>query len=147
MVFYSVDIYKSKQGTILIIPDAFNKKGLLQATDVFEKLEDISQVNVLGQLVKECFQISQASPVVEYGKDREPTYQKATGIKSWAKFFREHIYVSGVWKLQQGYRFSPLKKRRGGYVGEKGDPEVEIGEDSSDEEIGAAVLKAFSYLE
>jgi len=145
---YSVGIYKDKKGGLLFIPDGFDKNGIGRALNCFKKLEQPYAGNVIGKMVKECLNISKETPTIEDVKALGNVFKMATGMKGWSKFSKEHLHVVSSLDPEKGYRFAPLKRvRGGGYLGEKGDPVIEIGLDSSDEEIGEAVIKAFAFLE
>lgn len=143
----SVSVYRSKKGYTLLIPYGSDKQGIGRALDVFGKLDQPFDAKTLGKVVREYLQVSKDSPVVE-DMTAVGVFERATGIKGWAKFSREHLLVGVVWNPEKGYKISPMKRAKGGgYLSEKGDPVIEIGLDSLDEEIGEAVLKAFSHLE
>jgi hypothetical protein len=143
---YSIGIYMDRKGALLFIPDGFDKNQIRRALNCFNKLEQPYEQKAIGEVIKETFLISQNTPMIEDIKTLENVFERATGTKGWSKFSKEHLHVSVVLS-DQGYRFAPLKRvRGGGYLGEVGDPVIEIGLDSSDQEIGEAVIRAFSFF-
>ncbi len=145
---YSVSVYKDKKGALILIPTAFDKQGLRRSLDIFKKLEESYDAEVLGETLRQYFQISKNSPVIQDVKSIGSAFEMATGIKNWSKFSKDRICVGAGWNLEKGYRIVPMKRvKGGGYLSEKGDPVVELGLDSSDKEIGEGVIKAFSFLE
>ncbi|MDU4961615.1 MAG: hypothetical protein E6X17_13265 [Sporomusaceae bacterium] len=143
---YSIGVYRDRKGALLFVPDGFDKNGIGRSLDWFEKIELPYSHKSIGKAVKETLNISRNAPVIEDVKALGNVFERATGIKGWAKFSKEHLCVSAALS-DQGYRFAPLKRvRGGGYLGEVGDPVIEIGLDSSEEEIGETVVRAFSFL-
>jgi hypothetical protein len=145
---YSVSIYKSKKGSLLLIPNGFDKHGIRRALDVFIKKEQPYDIEDLGQTLRELFNLSKDTPVIEDVKVLGRVFEIATGLKGWARFSKEHLCVGAGWNPEKGYQFIPRKRvKGGGYLSEKGDPVIKLGLGSIDEEIGKAVLEAFAYLE
>lgn len=145
---YSVHVHKSIRGNVLIIPFGIDKNRIRRALNFPKQLENIHDSNELGLAVRESFLVSEKSPVIEDIKSLPNVYRDATGIISWAKFAKEHFVVACSWDPERGYTFEPWERQKdNSYMPRKIRNIIEIGLGSTNEEIGEAIIKAFSLLE
>lgn len=142
---HSISIYKDKKDTLIIVPIPQHIRGYGWQIDrpvIIEKPYDFS---LIGGKAKECFEIS--AKETPYNGEKGFDYEKATGIKNYAKFTRERRRVFGGMYVEKGYyQFMPSKRERGGgYTPINYDKEevYTISIDTTDEEIGRMIMKAF----
>lgn len=140
-----IDIYKNKKGHFIIVPSGVDRNGIGRNLNSFKKLEEPVDVEGLGKTIKEYLKISEESAIIEDVKALGNVFEMATGIKGWSEFSKEHVLVSVIKNSESKYKISPMKRvKGGGYLSEKGDPELELETNAFNEDIGEAVIKAFS---
>lgn len=140
-----VSIYKDKKGTIIIVPVPQHINGYGWEIDrpvIINKPYDFS---LIGRKAKECFEV--AAKETPYYGDKGFDFEKATGIKNYAKFTRERKSVFGMFFIEKGYYiFRPSKRERGGGytpINKAKEEVYTISIDTTDEEIGRMIMKAF----
>ncbi|MBP2658493.1 MAG: hypothetical protein H6Q69_1525 [Firmicutes bacterium] len=145
---YTVEVYKSNRGKVLIVPYGFDKNGVRRALNFPKQLPSIQETGGLGLTVKESFLVSKNSPIIEDVKSFPNVFEAATGTKSWTKFAKEHLLVDCSWEPGQGFTFEPMERQNdSSYMPRKNQEIIKLNIDSSDEEIGQAIQKAFSFIE
>ncbi|MFX4260916.1 hypothetical protein ACOBQJ_01820 [Pelotomaculum propionicicum] len=147
-MIYNVSIYKDKKDNILLIPYVFDEHGIRRKYNKPVTLEKPYQSFVIGKSVRECFKVS-IETKCQQSEQAVNVWQIATGIKSWYKFSKERLCVSGKFNPEEGYTFLPLKRQSDGSYTPEGIEIIHLtaGLDAPDEEIGELVLKAFSFLD
>lgn len=147
-MIYNVSIYKDKNDTILLIPYVPDEHGIRRMYNKPVKLNKSYHNHSIGKSVRECFKVS-IETKCQLSKQVVNVWQITTGVKSWHKFSRERLCVSGKFNPEEGYTFLPLKRKPDGSYSREGLEKISLTAalDATDEEIGEMVLRSFSYLE
>lgn len=144
---HSISIFMDKKKKkIIIIPVPRHIRGygwLIDKPVVIDKPYDLSTI---GEKARECFQV--AADETPYHGETGFDFKKM-GAKSHADFNRGKKNVSGYMDVEKGYyQFRPTKRHWGGGYGPISgikEEEFNISIDTTDEEIGSCIMKAFEY--
>lgn len=145
---YTVEAYKSNHGKVLIVPYGFDKNGVRRALNFPRQLPSILETCDLGRAVRESFLVSKNSPVIEDVKSLPNVFERVTGTKSWTKFAKEHLLVDCSWEPEKGFTFELMERQKdSSYIPRNNQDIIKLYINSTDEEIGQAIQKAFSFIE
>jgi hypothetical protein len=140
-MIYTVGVYRDKKDDILIIPTSRDEYGIginLNNPIVINPSHDPSN---LGKMLNEGFEYCKKTPFL-HSKDAVDVHEIVTGIKSYAKFSKDRLYLNVALDLKRGYFFYPGKRvKGGGYT--FGKIVIEEPLKATDQQLGETLLKAF----
>ncbi|MFX4260917.1 contact-dependent growth inhibition system immunity protein [Pelotomaculum propionicicum] len=142
---HRISIYKDKKEIIIIVPVPRHINGYGWQIDKPAIIKNPSDVSFVGKKARESFEM--AAKETPFHGEKGFDYEQVTGTKNYAKFTRERKNVWGYMDIDKGYYiFRPSKRERGGGytpINKAREKEYTLSIDSTDEEIGRMIMKAF----
>ncbi|NBD24195.1 hypothetical protein [Paenibacillus glycinis] len=140
---YSIGAYKHKDGTILLIPFAFDQDGVRRNLNIPRIYKLPYDLGGIGHGINECLEFSKMRYSLE--DLMQQVFKIVTGEGSYSKFSKNRLRADVILKEKIGYSFEPMKRcNDGSYEGmEKEEKKIEKNLQTSNIDLGESLLKVF----
>lgn len=144
---YRVSVYQDSQGQVLIIPNAKDEHGISVEINRPLILDRPYQASEIGECIRAGLQICTSEPF-QHSKDFVKVHEIITGSKSYRKFSKKRSALLIIMNTENEYTLLPLQRYPDGSYRPNAEkyPQMKLSADSSNEQIGEAVIAQLGSL-
>ncbi|WP_270881618.1 hypothetical protein [Paenibacillus aestuarii] len=143
--YHSIWALLNNKDSIIFCATAKNEMGLSQTTNKIKVVPNANSEQ-LAYIILDTFSLCEKEPLIN--ENNNAKIEECLGYSSWSKFINNHklVQISNILDSKM-YKFSPMKKTKGGYIRSNEDPTFRISllECNDEEILGKTLIKAFSY--